>query len=138
MTDNLSRADRAKCMSRIRSRDTKPELIVRSMLHSEGFRYRLHRRGMPGCPDIILARYRVAVFIHGCFWHWHPDPNCPIASLPKSNVDYWLPKLTRTRNRDLENISQLEKEGWRVSVIWECQLADREKVLRDFRKLLEQ
>ena len=134
--DNLSPEERSKCMSRIRSRNTTPELVVRSLLHAEGFRFRLHRIDLPGKPDLVLPQYNLAVFVHGCFWHWHPDPECPIASLPKSNIEYWEPKLARTRNRDIENVSRLERMGWRVFTIWECQLRQTERVLHRFRSFL--
>ena len=127
--DNLSPEDRSYCMSRIRSRDMKPEMIVRSMVHRMGLRFRLHRRDMPGNPDLVLARHRAVIFVHGCFWHWHPDPNCPIAGLPATNVDYWQPKFARTRERDRESSARLEEEGWRVLVIWECELRTPEAVM---------
>ena len=111
MADNLSREDRSWCMSQIRSRGMKPELFVRSMVHRLGYRFRLHRRGMPGKPDLVLPRYRTVIFVNGCFWHWHPDPSCPIAGLPKTNLGYWEPKLTRTRIRDREHTASLEAEG---------------------------
>ena len=100
----------------------KPELAVRSMVHRLGYRFRLHRRELPGSPDLVLPQHRAVIFVNGCFWHWHADPDCPIAELPKSNLDYWEPKLTRTRTRDQDNSSSLEESGWRVLVIWECQL----------------
>ena len=97
MVDNLSREDRSHCMSRIRSRHMRPERIVRSVVHRMGYRFRLHRKGLPGSPDLVLPRHHAVIFVHGCFWHWHPDPTCPIAGLPQSNLDYWKPKLSRTR-----------------------------------------
>lgn len=137
MVDNLSPEDRSRCMSRIRSRDMKPEMMVRSMVHGLGYRFRLHRRGMPGRPDLVLPRHRAVIFVHGCFWHWHPDPACPIAGLPKSNNAYWKPKLARTRVRDQENMVSLEAEGWRVLTIWECQLRRLDDVLSQIRQFLE-
>lgn len=122
MADNLSPADRSWCMSQIRSRDMKPEMMVRSMVHRLGYRFRLHRRDLPGAPDLVLPRHRAVIFVNGCFWHWHSDPNCPIAGLPKSNLQYWRPKLTRTRIRDREHTSSLEIKGWRVLTVWECEL----------------
>ena len=113
MGDNLSWKDRSWCMSQIRSRSMKPELIVRSMVHRLGYRFRLHRRDMAGKPDLVLPRHRAVIFVNGCFWHWHPDPNCPIAGLPKSNLGYWEPKLARTRIRDQEHMASLEA-GWRL------------------------
>ena len=122
MVDNLSPADRSWCMSQIRSRGMKPEFAVRSMVHRLGYRFRLHRRDLPGAPDLVLPRHRAVIFVNGCFWHWHPDPNCPIAGLPKSNLQYWKPKLTRTRIRDRENAASLAADGWRVLTVWECEL----------------
>ncbi len=124
MADNLSPADRAWCMSQIRSQGMKPERAVRSMVHRMGYRFRLHRRDLPGRPDLVLARHRAVIFVNGCFWHWHPDPACPIAGLPKSNLDYWLPKLTRTRERDREHTASLAADGWRVLTVWECSLRE--------------
>ena len=103
--------------------------MVRSMVHRLGFRFRLHRRDLPGVPDIVLPRYRSVIFVNGCFWHWHGDPDCPIAGLPKSNLDYWRPKLARTRARDWEHLDALGGAGWRVLTVWECQLRDPEHVL---------
>lgn len=129
MADNLSREDRSWCMSQIRSRDMKPELIVRSMVHRLGYRFRLHRQELAGKPDLVFPRYRAVIFVNGCFWHWHPNPDCPIAVLPKSNVDYWQPKLARTRIRDKEHIVSLRADGWRVLTVWECQLRRPNNVL---------
>ena len=127
--DNLSPQDRSWCMSQIRSRGMKPEMAVRSMVHRLGYRFRLHRRDLPGKPDLTLPRHKAVIFVNGCFWHWHPDPQCPIAGLPKSNLEYWQPKLTRTRTRDAEHTAKLKAAGWRVLVVWECQLRNPEDVL---------
>lgn len=129
MTDNLSSADRSHCMAQIRSRGMKPELAVRSMAHRRGYRFRLHRHDLPGRPDLVFPRHRAVVFVNGCFWHWHADADCPIAGLPKSNLAYWRPKLTRTRQRDQENATALARLGWRVFTVWECELRDPEAVL---------
>ena len=136
MTDNLTPEQRSYCMSRIRHKDMSPELAVRSLTHGMGFRFRLHRKDLPGSPDLTLARYRAVIFVHGCFWHWHPEPDCPIAGLPKSNLEYWTPKLTRTRDRDLEHLSGLSELGWRALVIWECELREPESVLERIRRFL--
>lgn len=124
-------------MSRIRSKDMKPEMIVRSMVHGLGYRFRLHRRGMPGRPDLVLPRHCAVILVHGCFWHWHPDPDCPIAGLPRSNHAYWIPKLARTRVRDQHNVASLKADGWRVLTVWECQLKRPDGVLSDIRQFLE-
>ncbi len=137
MADNLSREDRSRCMSQIRSRGMKPELFVRSMVHRLGYRFRLHRRGMPGKPDLVLPRYRTVIFVNGCFWHWHPDPSCSIAGLPKTNLGYWEPKLTRTRIRDREHTASLEAEGWRVLTVWECHLRSPDDVVYRIREFLD-
>lgn len=137
MVDNLSRADRSRCMSRIRCRHMKPERIVRSVVHRMGYRFRLHRKGLPGSPDLVLPRHHAVIFVHGCFWHWHPDVACPIAGLPKSNLDYWEPKLTRTRLRDLNNTEVLRHSGWRVLTIWECELGDAYALMSRIHSFLE-
>lgn len=115
--------ERSARMRLIRGRDTKPEWIVRRALHAAGLRYRLHARELPGRPDIVFRMARVAVFIHGCFWHQHPDPNCRLARMPKSRRDFWEPKLMGNRSRDEAVRATLEQGGWRVIEIWECQLA---------------
>lgn len=135
--DNLSPQDRSWCMSRIRSRGMKPELAVRSVVHRLGYRFRLHRRDLPGAPDLVLPRHRAVIFVHGCFWHWHEDPDCPIAGLPKSNVVYWGPKLARTRIRDYEHVGSLIAAGWRVLTIWECQLRDAEQIYYSIQTFLD-
>lgn len=128
MVDNLSPTDRTKCMSRIRAKGMKPELVVRSVVHRLGYRYRLHRRDLPGVPDLVLPRYNAVIFVNGCFWHWHSDPKCPIANLPKSNQSYWKPKLERTRMRDRDHEVELWAMGWRVLTIWECEIGNLDKV----------
>lgn len=116
---------RGRVMSRIRKRDTVPELRVRRKLHRLGFRFRLHRRDLPGVPDIVLPKHQVIVFVHGCFWHQH---DCPLGKLPKSNRSYWVPKLRRNTVRDAEHRRHLEALGWRVVVVWECQTADDDRL----------
>jgi DNA mismatch endonuclease, patch repair protein len=109
-------------MSRVRNRNTKPEMVVRRLVHGLGFRYRLHGSSLPGCPDLVFNGKRKVIFVHGCYWHRHPDPACPLARLPKSRLDFWLPKLEGNRERDRGNHEQLEGQGWKVLVIWECEL----------------
>jgi len=111
-------------MSRVKGRDTGPELTVRRAIHKMGFRYRLHARELPGRPDLVFARRGIAMFVHGCFWHRHPDPACKLARLPKSRLDFWLPKLEGNRARDIATIARLEALGWTVVVVWECQTSD--------------
>lgn len=120
MADNHSLKVRSYNMSRIRSNDTKPEVLVRKRLFAAGFRYRKHDKRYPGTPDIVLPKYRTVIFVHGCFWHMHEGHSCFV--MPKSNTDYWIPKLDRNRKRDAENIRKLESMGWNVIVVWECSL----------------
>ncbi len=138
VTDNPSPVDRARCMAQIRSKGMRPESAVRSMVHRHGYRFRLHRRDLPGTPDLVFPRHRAVIFVNGCFWHWHPDPERPIATLPKSNLGYWKPKLVRTRERDRENVAKLVEIGWRVLTVWECALGDPEVVLRQIDTFLSQ
>ena len=106
------------------------------MVHRLGYRFRLHKRELPGTPDLVLPRHKAVIFVNGCFWHWHPDPECPIAGLPKSNLEYWKPKLERTRARDQQHASSLQAAQWRVLVIWECQLKSPERVLAHINEFL--
>jgi DNA mismatch endonuclease, patch repair protein len=115
----LPSATRARVMRSIRSTNTRPELIVRRLLRSLGMRYRLHARELPGRPDIVNRRARVAILVHGCFWHQHDG--CALARVPRSRPDYWPEKLARNRERDQINIGKLSGEGWRVLVVWECE-----------------
>jgi DNA mismatch endonuclease (patch repair protein) len=121
MTDTLTKKQRSKAMSTVRSRDTKPEWILRCGLHRLGFRYRLKNSHLPGRPDLAFPRFHAAVFVHGCYWHRHPG--CKDASTPKSNVDFWERKFTENVERDRRTIRELEKLGWRILVVWECELA---------------
>ncbi|ADN78337.1 very short patch repair endonuclease [Geobacter sulfurreducens] len=117
--DRISKEHRSWNMSRIKGRDTKPEMIVRSALHKLGYRFRLHSRTLPGKPDIVLAKHKTVIFVHGCFWHRHE--NCKFAYLPKTRIDFWQQKFLKNINRDVQVKLLLEKAGWRVLVIWECQ-----------------
>ena len=119
MTDRLTREHRSWNMSRIRAKDTQPEKLVRSTLHRAGYRFRLHRRDLPGRPDIVLPKYRTVVFVHGCFWHRHPG--CRFAYTPKSRVAFWNEKFRRNVERDCRNVRALRALGWRVITVWECQ-----------------
>ncbi len=118
--DGLSAAARSENMRRIRSGNTAPELAVRRLLHGMGYRFRLHRRDLPGTPDIVLPKHRAVIFVHGCFWHQHTG--CAECRIPNSRREYWEPKLARTQQRDAEHIRALKRLGWRVLVIWECEL----------------
>ncbi len=119
MMDSMTPAQRHYCMSRIRSNDTKPEMIVRRFLWSHGIRYRLHKKGLPGKPDIVIARLRTVIFINGCFWHGH---DCR-EYRPKTNTEFWISKISRNRRRDLDNGIKLRAAGYNVITIWECELS---------------
>ena len=118
MTDRISRIVRSRIMSRVRSKDTKPEMRVRHLAHGLGYRYRLHRRDLPGTPDLVFPGRRKAIFVHGCFWHQH---DCSRGSRPSSNKQFWNAKLRQNVERDNRNISELFAAGWSVLVIWECE-----------------
>ena len=120
MADHLSPAKRSWNMSRIRSKNTKPELIVRKVLHNSGIRYRLHAKNLPGKPDLSNKSKKFAIFVNGCFWHQHKG--CKRASTPKSNTDYWIPKLEKNVNRLRENLDRLNTMGYRIAVVWECEI----------------
>jgi DNA mismatch endonuclease (patch repair protein) len=113
-------------MSRIRGKNTKPELKVRRALHAMGFRFRLHRRDLPGTPDILLPRYRIAIQVHGCYWHRHPG--CHLTTTPKTNAQFWQQKFDRNVERDAKNEAALVAMGWQVMVIWECETRDAERL----------
>lgn len=120
MADRLTREHRSWNMSRIRGRDTKPELQLRSMLHRAGFRFRLHYPQLSGKPDIVLPKCRTAIFVHGCYWHRHR--RCPKATVPSSNTEFWRKKFDATVARDQKNVSAIKAAGWHVIVVWECEL----------------
>ncbi|SBW05043.1 XorII very short patch repair endonuclease [uncultured Alphaproteobacteria bacterium] len=121
MADKLTPEQRSVNMSRIRSKGMKPEMQIRKLVHSMGYRYRLHRPDLPGKPDLVFPGRNAVIFVHGCFWHQHPDPDCRDARMPKSNLEYWEPKLRRNRTRDRDECDQLRAMGWRVFVVWECE-----------------
>lgn len=123
-------------MRQVRGRDTKPELLVRRWLHRAGFRFRLHRSDLPGKPDIVLPRYGVVIFVHGCFWHGHKA--CPRSALPTSNRLYWETKITRNIGRDRRNQRQLRRLGWRVMTLWECHLKNEQSLEKRVRKFLSE
>ncbi len=133
MIDRLDTARRSRLMQKVGTKDTGPEMTVRSILHRMGYRFRLHRKDLPGTPDIVFPRRRVALFVHGCFWHMH---GCQKGRLPKSRLDYWEPKLLANRQRDERNVADLRAEGWNVAVVWQCELGDRESLEARLRTLL--
>lgn len=129
MTDIISKEKRSWNMSRIRSRDTKPELVVRSLLHKAGYRFRLHIGTLPGKPDIVLPKYNTVIFVHGCFWHRHPS--CKYAYTPKSRVKFWKEKFRQNVARHKTVAAELERLGWQVLIVWECEVSQPEKMLKN-------
>ncbi|MBF0458347.1 MAG: DNA mismatch endonuclease Vsr [Nitrospirae bacterium] len=128
MTDKISIDRRSANMRAIRSKGTKPEMTVRCLAHRMGYRFRLHRKDLPGKPDMVFPSRHAVIFIHGCFWHLHPDPKCKDAHTPKSKTGYWQPKLVRNQVRDAEHEATLKVQGWRVLILWECQIKDNEEL----------
>lgn len=128
MADNLTVENRRYNMTQIKSANTKPEELVRKFLFSQGFRYRKNDKRFPGKPDIVLPKYKTIIFVHGCFWHCHDG--CPDFVLPKSNHDYWHPKLEKNRLRDAEHIRHLAEIGWKVIIVWECELKKQNRETR--------
>jgi DNA mismatch endonuclease, patch repair protein len=134
VADKLSPERRSENMRRIKSKGMKPELAVRSLVHSLGYRFWLHRRDLPGKPDLVFPKYRKVVFVHGCFWHQHPG--CREGRLPSSNRGYWEEKLRRNQERDAKQIEQLKTMGWEVMVIWECEAKNAEELINKLRLFL--
>lgn len=134
--DTLSSAQRSERMSLVRSKNTKPEMAVRSIVHHLGFRYRLHRRDLPGNPDLAFPGRHKLIFVHGCFWHRH-GTRCPLTRLPKSRLSFWVPKLEQNKKRDDKNRRRLRAAGWKVLVIWECQLKEKETLAKRIFTFLE-
>ena len=132
--DNLTTEQRKLCMSRIRSKNTKPEIAVRKILTKLGFRYRLHNSKLPGKPDIVISKARKIIFINGCFWHQHK--NCAKQAMPKVNREYWRPKLQRNVEKQEQDIKSLRKLGWKVYKIWECQTKNEQKLTQKLLKIL--
>ena len=118
--DIWSKEKRSEVMSKIRGKNTKPEVILRSHLFKEGFRFRIHKKNLPGKPDIVLSKYKTAIFVHGCFWHYHKD--CREGRIPSTNSDFWKNKLQGNVAKDNRNVKDLEEMGWRVFTIWECEI----------------
>ena len=123
-------------MRRIASKNTSPELIVRKLAHKLGYRFRLHRKDLPGKPDLVFPARKKVIFVHGCFWHHHTDPSCKISRIPKSRTDYWIPKLQRNMDRDKKNLHDLKELGWQYLVIWECEVKDIDKLTNILKSFL--
>jgi DNA mismatch endonuclease (patch repair protein) len=132
--ESRSREARSENMRRIRCKDSRPEMEVRRLIHSLGYRYRLHKHSLPGRPDLVFECRRKVVFVHGCFWHAHE--HCAAAHRPKSNAHYWNPKLRGNRRRDVRNTAVLRELGWRVLVVWECQVSDVRRLRKTVRSFL--
>jgi DNA mismatch endonuclease (patch repair protein) len=126
MVDKISKEHRSWNMSRVKSKNTKPELMIRSILHKQGYRFRVHRKDLPGNPDIVLPRYKTVIFVHGCFWHQHEG--CPDSKRPSTNIEFWNSKLNENIARDQKNKIKLRELGWEVFVIWECEMKDIENL----------
>jgi DNA mismatch endonuclease (patch repair protein) len=133
--DSVSSSRRSEIMGRVRSRDTRPEMVVRRLTHALGYRYRLHVKELPGKPDMVFRPRKKVIFIHGCFWHRHP--NCALARLPRSRVSFWLQKLEGNRQRDLKSERALREANWRVLTIWECELGDINKLKNKIKEFLD-
>ena|ERR1700722_8801243 len=137
MTDTLSSKARSQRMALVKGKNTQPEMIVRRMVHSMGYRYRLHGKLLPGRPDIVFASRKKVIFVHGCFWHRHSALSCKLARLPKSKLQFWLSKLNANQARDQKSRIQLRGLGWKSLVIWECQLKRRAFIERKIRSFLD-
>ena len=121
--DVVDKQTRSRMMANIKGKNTKPELIVRSLLHRQGFRFRIHARTLPGTPDIVLKKHKAVIFVHGCYWHRHE--NCKLTSIPKQNSQFWITKFNANLSRDCEVYFKLKKYGWRTAIIWECAIRDK-------------
>jgi len=136
VADTLTPAQRSARMALVRARDTSPERKVRALVRALGYRYTLHNRRLPGTPDLVFSSISKVIFVHGCFWHRHPSKRCKLARLPKSRLEFWLPKLMENRARDLRTQRTLNRLGWRYIVVWECQLAHAERLEARIRRFL--
>ena len=134
--DNLTPEQRSEIMGRVKARDTGPEVRVRQLLHAMGYRYRLHVSELPGKPDIVFKSRAKVIFVHGCFWHRHAG--CEHARTPKSRVDFWVPKFEQNQLRDKRNVRALRAEGWKVLIVWECEVANEKKLERKMRRFLDE
>ncbi|WP_022728415.1 very short patch repair endonuclease [Fodinicurvata sediminis] len=133
--DFVSKEKRSKIMRGVKQENTKPEILVRRIIHSSGYRFRLHRKDLPGRPDIVLPKYQLAIFVHGCFWHQHDG--CHDDRMPTSNTEYWTQKLQRNKERDKEKFENLKDKGWNVLIIWECETKNTEIVYKKINKYIK-
>lgn len=133
--DTVTKEIRSRIMAAVKSKDTKPEIVVRKLLYSMGYRYRLHKKELPGSPDIFLKKHKSVIYVHGCFWHQHKD--CKRAAMPKSNVSFWTEKMKRNVSRDKENIRALKEQGYKVKVIWECETINIQRLDSKLRRFLD-
>jgi DNA mismatch endonuclease (patch repair protein) len=131
--DNLTPEQRSAQMSKVRSKDTKPEMFVRRLVYGMGYRYRLHDGKLPGKPDLTFSSRRKVIFVHGCFWHGH---DCQLGRIPKSRVEFWVGKIETNRSRDEANIEKLGRLGWKSQVVWECQLRDADRLAGKIKRFL--
>lgn len=138
MADKLSKEERTQRMRRVKCKNTKPELVVRQLLYSLGYRFRLHRQDLPGTPDIVFPGKRKVIFVNGCFWHWHEDPSCPYSRIPATNTPFWENKLSANRIRDRNKIKELRIAGWDCLTIWQCELRGvcKKKLISDLKCFL--
>ncbi|MGI9055194.1 MAG: very short patch repair endonuclease [Pyrinomonadaceae bacterium] len=135
MADIFSKAKRSQIMSKISGKETKPEILVRKFLFGQGFRYRKNEKRLPGKPDIVLPKYKTAIFVHGCFWHGHQ--NCKKSALPQTNYEFWKSKIQGNTERDKSNQKQLKKLGWKVIVVWQCRIKNRELFEKTMKRVVQ-
>lgn len=135
--DTLTTTERSERMSRVKAKDTAVELRVRRLVHGLGYRYRLHDRSLPGTPDMVFRGRRKAIFVHGCFWHRHPDPDCRLARMPKSRLEFWGPKLSANRERDERTQARLREMAWGSLIVWECESRHIEQLENKVRAFLD-
>jgi DNA mismatch endonuclease (patch repair protein) len=136
MVDSIDQATRSSVMARVRGKNTQPEMIVRKLVFAAGYRYRLHVRSLPGSPDLVFPSRKKVIFVHGCFWHRHD--NCKRSRMPKSRVEFWSEKLNGNKTRDERNFAALTQAGWRVHVVWECELDDHKALEEELHRFLRQ
>ena len=135
MVDKFSRKKRSSIMSRVKGKDTQPEKAVRTILHRMGYRFRLYRSDLPGKPDIVLSKHKKIIFVHGCFWHGHKG--CERAGRPSTNVEFWNQKLSANIKRDSQSVRDLRKQGWKVLIVWACQIRNADRLHRTLTSFLE-